>query len=844
MNQKVTTVDGMGTLLETAVSRSGTSYRVAGNGFSGWYASHEIKSDLDDDETTTLLPFTDDDTDNDDSTNVAPEDDPHAEDGVILPWDPSPTDEWDGQLTQQPDGGDISLDPTRSTTDGNFDEDPESSTQVFGKTSGISWSNPEQTEGQTPSGHYISVNHDSPTSIDWDIHDGKGNSVMNGSHAASGRGGLSDNDFDHAYSLMEDDAHDVGARHASIQRAAFRSYETILNNDSMIREAAWADVRKKASRLFRGGMVTVKKITPREIFASVVGDNGTYDTQVHRKNAFGQGVTWWDCDCAWGKHAYLRQRTFIGRMCSHAFATYTAMQSKVVPEKKTKTINRTVERHSLAASDVWPGAGSGEDPKEYGFDPADDSLKTNQSDNTNRYADPWQDPKQNQQYVRKSAFNPGSDSADEYVYEPVRESLAARQGGLMVWDEDLAKVMKQIYNQQPPAGAGAPGAAPMAPGGDPQAAAGVPGGLGMDPSQLAADPSGDAGDPSMMGGDPSMGGDPAMDPTQGDPNGAGLAPANATPSFVRSTPGTPTVPGSVQSSSNYPTRRALRHFQGEFTDGDPDDNFEEWGDPNSEDADTFNTVQDLTDDNDPDLGFYDDFYGRSSARTSLTEDQFTGGDQFPTGTSDPAPGQDVNTPAVPENQLPMVPRMTQTSANNYNIIPNDSNDPHQTPYIPAARQEFQVAHPAQKYIPKVFRQSPPLDREASLGLGYLMADADPSWQKNPDTAQNVSDNDDYDQDSEDYENHEEDRDGKTSSLDSLASWFEDDNSSHTNMKQAEAFNDDSDEIVREFQRSAAGRQLTSGRHFTFGEQQDLIDEDGVASQLGNLNLKNSFYEDQ
>lgn len=104
-------------------------------------------------------------------------------------------------------------------------------------------------------------------------------------------------------------------------------YEHSHYEYGMIRDAAWKDVRDKAKRLRSDGAVTIMYSAKNEIQASVQGDNGLYDVEIHRKNATGQGVTWWDCQCLWGQHAWNRVK-YLGRMCSHSLASYYVMQSR------------------------------------------------------------------------------------------------------------------------------------------------------------------------------------------------------------------------------------------------------------------------------------------------------------------------------------------------------------------------------------------------------------------------------------------------------------------------------------------------------------------------------------
>lgn len=104
----------------------------------------------------------------------------------------------------------------------------------------------------------------------------------------------------------------------------------LMDSDPMIREAAWIDVQKKAVRLRTSGNVDVQDMTPRAIHARVEGDHGTYDTVVVRGGAtVGAGsISEWACDCEWGRWAFVRKHTYVGRLCSHAYAAYMELQAK------------------------------------------------------------------------------------------------------------------------------------------------------------------------------------------------------------------------------------------------------------------------------------------------------------------------------------------------------------------------------------------------------------------------------------------------------------------------------------------------------------------------------------
>lgn len=99
--------------------------------------------------------------------------------------------------------------------------------------------------------------------------------------------------------------------------------------DTHVRTAAWADVRKKAIRLRRGGQVQLEAANPSAIVATVTGDHGIYDVAVLRGNILtgSSAITEWSCSCPWGDWAFERQHTFVGRLCSHAYAAYLELQA-------------------------------------------------------------------------------------------------------------------------------------------------------------------------------------------------------------------------------------------------------------------------------------------------------------------------------------------------------------------------------------------------------------------------------------------------------------------------------------------------------------------------------------
>jgi hypothetical protein len=108
----------------------------------------------------------------------------------------------------------------------------------------------------------------------------------------------------------------------------FAEYMDLVEADSGIRTAAWKDVRAKAMRLKTSGAVHVKDIAPSRIMASVDGDHGTYDVTILKGASYGdQSIANWHCGCEWGRWAFKRKFSYVGRLCSHAYASYLTMQS-------------------------------------------------------------------------------------------------------------------------------------------------------------------------------------------------------------------------------------------------------------------------------------------------------------------------------------------------------------------------------------------------------------------------------------------------------------------------------------------------------------------------------------
>lgn len=111
-----------------------------------------------------------------------------------------------------------------------------------------------------------------------------------------------------------------------VEEPGMAEYGRLVEADKMLREAAWTDVRQKAQRLRREGRVHVLQRGPGTIYANVEGDTGYYTTMI-AKTGNTQSIDKWACSCEWGKWAFQRRISYVGRLCSHGYASYLEMQS-------------------------------------------------------------------------------------------------------------------------------------------------------------------------------------------------------------------------------------------------------------------------------------------------------------------------------------------------------------------------------------------------------------------------------------------------------------------------------------------------------------------------------------
>lgn len=118
--------------------------------------------------------------------------------------------------------------------------------------------------------------------------------------------------------------------------APWREYLEVIASNKLVALAAWKDVVQKSKRLRSEGAIDLEVFKPEVITAYVQGDNGRYYTTVQRLGSVGPGigrqlastqVSGWSCECEWGHWAWIRKRSFVGRMCSHAYALFSEMRS-------------------------------------------------------------------------------------------------------------------------------------------------------------------------------------------------------------------------------------------------------------------------------------------------------------------------------------------------------------------------------------------------------------------------------------------------------------------------------------------------------------------------------------
>lgn len=99
--------------------------------------------------------------------------------------------------------------------------------------------------------------------------------------------------------------------------------------------ADWDSVMAKAVRLKNAGNVTILRNGAQNVVGRVIGDHGTYQTEISREDPNSQAITQWQCECPWDQYAWQRTRQwkkYEGRPCAHVLATYWASRGLPIDE--------------------------------------------------------------------------------------------------------------------------------------------------------------------------------------------------------------------------------------------------------------------------------------------------------------------------------------------------------------------------------------------------------------------------------------------------------------------------------------------------------------------------------
>jgi hypothetical protein len=103
-----------------------------------------------------------------------------------------------------------------------------------------------------------------------------------------------------------------------------------VEREALRKIGSWSDVRDKAVDIRRSGNVVVSRHDDEVIAATVESttSGNRYDVVLYRQANNSGAISSWECACEWGQWAFKRQHTFVGRLCSHAYATLLWAQSR------------------------------------------------------------------------------------------------------------------------------------------------------------------------------------------------------------------------------------------------------------------------------------------------------------------------------------------------------------------------------------------------------------------------------------------------------------------------------------------------------------------------------------
>lgn len=333
------TAYGPGEVVAQETVRGRTQYQVAGNGFKVWLDEVEVnKRTASDHEGGASFDFEPTDHVNEDNSTTLP-----------YTWQPQyPVDMFRHEQTMSPDH-EIDIKKRMKPSDSRSGESreeihpyPGPNPDLFAAKEGrLAWTFGDEEPGnEEEKWHQYNTHAVGPKELE-EPHHGR-ELEMVGYRPA----GLSDkfieiheaaDHFNDPIVRFRDDPVREIHRHGSIDVSAGLDQETgewmnLVEADKQIRTAAWSDVRQKAMRLKREGRVAVQDMDHSRVYASVKGDHGEYDVMILKGGAYGgagggQSITDWRCSCDWGKWAFKRQLTYVGRLCSHGYATYLTQQA-------------------------------------------------------------------------------------------------------------------------------------------------------------------------------------------------------------------------------------------------------------------------------------------------------------------------------------------------------------------------------------------------------------------------------------------------------------------------------------------------------------------------------------
>lgn len=151
----------------------------------------------------------------------------------------------------------------------------------------------------------------------------------------------------------------------------YRIAQYEVDYGSMTKDSKWSDIMAKAKRLIQSGKVQLLRNGANSIVGSVVGDHGTYQTEISREDPNSQAITQWQCECPWDQYAWQRTRQwkkYEGRPCAHVLATFWKSQASPLDEDVHPATQVTQQQPGQPMAPSIPGRTfSPTDPMEQGM---------------------------------------------------------------------------------------------------------------------------------------------------------------------------------------------------------------------------------------------------------------------------------------------------------------------------------------------------------------------------------------------------------------------------------------------------------------------------------------------